>query len=119
MIKWLLLAGAIASEVTGSLSLKGALNNPILYILVAFGFIAAFAFLTAVLRRGMALGVAYGVWAASGVALTAILSAVIYGEPFTLVMGIGLALIMGGVLLVELGSQRAHAKHADTQQETV
>ena len=31
MTKWLLLAAAICSEVTGSLSLKGALNHPALY----------------------------------------------------------------------------------------
>ena len=38
MTKWLLLAGAILSEVTGSLSLKGALDRPGLYVLVAAGY---------------------------------------------------------------------------------
>lgn len=104
MTKWLLLAGVIISEVTGSLSLKGALTNPVLYVPVAVGFVAAFAFLSAVLRAGMNLGVAYGVWAACGVAITAAMSSVIYGEPFTLVMGAGIVLIIAGVLLVEVGS---------------
>jgi small multidrug resistance pump len=119
MNRWLLLAGAIASEVAGSLSLKGALDHPILYIPVAIGFVASFAFFTAVLRRGMPLGVAYGVWAASGVALTAVLSAIIYDEPFTWVMTIGIALIMGGVLFVEVGSQTAQASHVDASNEAV
>lgn len=109
MSKWLLLAGAIATEVTGSLALKGALNHPALYVVVALGFIAAFTFLTGALREGMPLGVAYGVWAACGVALTAVLSAVIYAEPFTPLMAVGVVLIMAGVLLVELGSRDARS----------
>ena len=76
---WLFLIGAIAAEVTGSLSLKGALDAPALYALVAAGYIGAFVFLSLVLRTGMALGVAYGIWGASGVALTALLSLVIFG----------------------------------------
>ena len=104
MTKWLLLLGAILSEVSASLSLKAAVDRPLFYVVVVLGFTAAFAFLTADLRRGMGLGVAYGIWAATGVALTTTLSSVIYDEPFTGVMGIGIVLIIGGVLLVELGS---------------
>lgn len=107
--RWLLLAGAITSEVTGSLALKGALDHPSLYALVALGFTSAFAFLTGSLRHGIPLGVAYGIWAAAGVALTAILSRMIYDEPFTPVMAIGLALIIGGVLLVEIGAPHTRA----------
>lgn len=107
MTKWLLLLGAIASEVTGSLSLKGALDRPALYVVVAVGFIAAFGFLSAVLRQGMPLGVAYGIWGALGVASTAVLSAVIFGEALTGVMALGMALVIVGVLVVELGSHTA------------
>ena len=68
MTKWLLLAGAILSEVTASLSLKGALDRPALYAVVLVGYAASFVALAMVLRRGMALGVAYGIWGALGVA---------------------------------------------------
>jgi small multidrug resistance pump len=105
--RWLLLLAAILCEVTGSLSLKGALEHPALYAVVALGFVSAFAFLAAVLRREMPIGVAYGVWAALGVALTSVLSSVLYDEPFTALMAAGIALIVGGVLLVEIGSQHA------------
>ena len=108
MTKWYLLLAAILSEVTGSLSLKAALDHPALYVPVVLGFVVSFLLLTAVLRRGMPVGVAYGVWAALGVVLTSILSALIYGEPFTALMAAGIALIMAGVLLVEIGSQAAH-----------
>ncbi|MCX4472379.1 SMR family transporter [Micromonospora sp. NBC_01655] len=107
MKKWLFLAGAIGSEVTGSLSLKAALDRPGWYALVGTGYVASFILLSLVLRTGMPLGVAYGVWGALGVAATAVLAAVIYGETLTIVMIIGLALIMFGVLVVELGSQHA------------
>lgn len=107
---WLLLAAAILAEVTGSLSLKGALEHPALYIVVAAGYLGAFVLLAVVLRTGMALGVAYGIWGASGVALTAVGSLIIFGEPITLLMGIGIAVIMAGVLCVELGAQAAQKK---------
>lgn len=109
-MKWLLLAGAIAMEVTASLFLKAALETPALFTFVTAGYIAAFALLGAVLRKGMSLGVAYGIWAATGVALTALLSALIFDEPLTLLMLVGIALVIGGVLCVELGSHEASTR---------
>lgn len=98
---------AILSEVTGSLSLKAALDEPTLYPIVVVGYGASFGFLAAVLRSGMGLGVAYGVWAALGVVLTAIGSAILYDEPLNALMALGIALVVAGVLLVEVGAQRA------------
>ena len=49
-------------------------------------------------------GVAYGIWSAGGVAVTAIASRLLFGEPLTRTMVAGIVLIMAGVLLVELGS---------------
>ena len=106
---WALLGCAIAAEVTATLSLKGALEAPALYAVVVLGYLGSFALLTAVLRTGMGLGVAYGVWAAAGVALTAVLSAAVYGEPLTPLMGVGIALVITGVLCVELGSRTGPA----------
>ncbi|WP_110207645.1 DMT family transporter [Nocardioides daejeonensis] len=102
---WLLLAGAIGAEVTGSLALKAALDRPALYLLVATGYLASFACLSLVLRAGMPLGVAYGIWGAAGVALTAVLSTVLYDDPLTLLMGVGIVLVIAGVLCVELGAR--------------
>ena len=39
--------------------------------------------------------------------LAAVLSAAIFGEPLTAVMGLGMVAIISGVLTVELGSQKA------------
>ena len=115
MMKWLLLAGAIVTEVAGSLSLKGALEHPLLYLVVGVGYLAAFTLLTLVLRAGIPIGVAYGIWGALGVALTALLSAVIFGEPLTPLMLGGMALVIAGVLCVEVGSQRAQKADHEPQ----
>lgn len=56
----------------------------------------------------MALGVAYGIWAAAGVALTAVLARVIFSEPLTRVMAFGIVLVAVGVLIVEIGATAAH-----------
>ena len=107
MRQWALLLGAIACEVTGSLSLKAALDRPAFYVVVAVGYVASFVLLAAVLRAGMGLGVAYGIWGALGVAATALLSWLIFDEGLTGPMVLGLGLVISGVLLVELGSHRA------------
>ena len=44
-MKWVFLAGAIALEVTGSLSLKAAVDAPGFFALVAVGYIGAFTLL--------------------------------------------------------------------------
>jgi small multidrug resistance pump len=104
MTPWLLLAGAIVCEVTATLSLKRAIDHPAMYVVVAAGYIAAFVLLTLTLKEGMGIGVAYGIWAACGVALTAVASKVLFSEQLTNVMMVGIALIIAGVLLVELGA---------------
>lgn len=109
---WVFLVAAIVLEVAGSLSLKGALEMPALYAVVAVGYLGAFACLARTLRAGLPLGAAYGIWGAAGVALTAALSARIFDEPLTPLMGLGIAVIIAGVLCVQLGSGRARATAA-------
>ena len=111
-MKCVYLGGAILSEVTAALALQAAVDAAGWYALVVSGYLVAFFLLTRVLKAGMAVGVAYGIWGASGVALTAVMAAVLFGQPLTVVMSIGLVLIVAGVLLVEIGSQRAHAARA-------
>jgi small multidrug resistance pump len=117
MSAWLLLLGAILTEVAATVSLRGALDHPVLYVVVVLGYVLSFGLLALVLRRGMPLGVAYGIWSACGVVLTALLSALLFGEVFTVLKASGIVLIAGGVVLVELGSQRAQrAQRAQREQ---
>ena len=106
-MKWPVLAAAISSEVTASLALRAAVDHPAWYVLVVAGYSLSFVLISVILRLGMPIGVAYGIWAASGVALTALAAAAIFGDPLTWVMGLGFVAIIGGVLLIELGSHPA------------
>lgn len=102
---WVFLALAILSEVSAALSLKAAMEGrKAWYAVVAVGYAVAFTALTLVLDLGMGIGVAYGIWAASGVAITAVASKYLFKEPFTKVMAAGIAMVAAGVLLVELGA---------------
>lgn len=103
MNRWWWLAAAIGCDVGATLALRAATDQPAWYPLVAVGYVASFAFLVGVLRRGMAIGVAYGIWGASGVSLTALAARFIFDEPLTWVMGVGFLAIVAGVVLVENG----------------
>lgn len=102
---WAFLAVAIGLEVTGTLALRMATTGRRAWLaVVAVGYLGAFAALTGALSAGLGLGVAYGIWAAVGVAVTAVASRVLFDEPLTPLMGMGIGLIASGVLLVELGA---------------
>ncbi|MFD0362246.1 DMT family transporter [Nocardia sp. GCM10030253] len=101
----LLLALAIASEVTATVSLKlsDGFSKLIPSIVVVIGYGAAFYFLSQALTRGMAIGVAYGIWSAVGVAAIAIIGVLFLDERLTLVQIGGIGLVILGVLALELG----------------
>ncbi|POX48440.1 QacE family quaternary ammonium compound efflux SMR transporter [Streptomyces sp. Ru71] len=103
-MSWVFLIGAVLAEVSGTLSLRMASHDRKWFAAVLAGYLAAFALLTLALDSGLPLGVAYGVWAASGVALIAVASRALFGEPLTKVMSAGIGLIVIGVLCIELGA---------------
>ncbi|MFC4628055.1 DMT family transporter [Promicromonospora alba] len=105
MKQWLVLAGAIALEVTATLALRAAIDDLWWSVLAVAGYVGAFVGLSALLRLGAPIGVVYGIWAAAGVALTAVIASAVFGEPFTLTIGFGIALVIAGVVLVETGHE--------------
>ncbi|GAA1134182.1 multidrug efflux SMR transporter [Microbacterium natoriense] len=107
---WPPLLLAIALEVTATLSLRAAegFAHPLWLILVVIGYSGSLWLLSVVLDRGMPVGVAYGIWSAIGVVLTAVLGAVLFGELLGPVQIVGVGVIVAGVLLVELGSRAGH-----------
>ncbi|WP_433284849.1 DMT family transporter [Pseudonocardia sp. CA-142604] len=111
-VPWLFLAGAILTEVaaTTALKLSEGFTRLVPSIVVVIGYITAFAMLSQALTRGMGIGVAYGVWAAVGVALVAIIGAVFLGESMTWVQVAGIALVIAGVLALELGAHHPQAQ---------
>ena len=103
---WPPLLLAIALEVTATLALRAAegFTHPLWLIPVVVGYAGSLWLLSVVLDRGMPVGVAYGIWSAIGVVLTAVLGTVLFGETLGAVQIIGVGAIVVGVLLVELGS---------------
>ena len=95
---------AIAVEVAATLGMRASQDHSAWLVLVVAGYLASFVLLTMVLRTGMPVGVAYGIWGASGTAATAVLAAALFRDPFTWPIAAGIALIIAGVLLVEFGS---------------
>ncbi|MEU0545126.1 multidrug efflux SMR transporter [Nocardia sp. NPDC005978] len=101
----LLLGLAIAFEVTATVSLKisEGFTKVVPSIVVVIGYGCAFFFLSQALKRGMAIGVAYGIWSAVGVVAIAIIGALFLNETLTLVQMGGIVLVIAGVLALELG----------------
>jgi small multidrug resistance pump len=101
-----LLAAAIGLEVGATLSLKMASAGRVgFYGIVVAGYVGAFGLFAFALRGGLPLGVAYGIWTASGVAMTAVAARFLFREPLNKVMAGGVGLIAVGVLLVEVGAR--------------
>ncbi|MET1154719.1 SMR family transporter [Arthrobacter sp.] len=102
---WVFLAVAILIEVAATLSLRGSVDGPKAWLAAAAaGYLIAFTCLSLALREGLGLGIAYGIWTACGVALTALIGKFLFDEPLTKLMAAGIVLIGTGVLLIQLGS---------------
>lgn len=110
MRSWALLLGAIGTEVAGTLALRASQDHRLWLVPVVAGYVAAFALLSRVLRAGMPVGVAYGIWGALGTAVTAVAAAALFGDPITPTIVAGIGLIIAGVLLVQLGSEAARRR---------
>lgn len=102
---YVVLAAAILCEVVGTVSLKfvEGLSKPLPLITLVLGYGFAFVALASVLKMGIPVSVAYAIWSAAGVALVAIIGATFLDESITLVQLGGIALIIGGVVALELG----------------
>jgi small multidrug resistance pump len=101
---WLALAGAILIEVVATLSLRASegFRRKKWIAPVAAGYVASFCLMWVSLSLGMPVGIAYGIWSACGVALVAVIAKFLFADPLTPLMGVGIALIIGGVLTIEL-----------------
>ena len=104
-MSWLWLLLSIVCEVAATLSLRASdgFRKRIWLIPVAIGYTIAFIFLGLALSTGMPVSIAYGLWTALGIVLVAVLARTIWKDPLTRRMLIGIALIIVGVLFVELG----------------
>jgi small multidrug resistance pump len=101
---WLTLLSAIAVEVFATLALRASdgLRKKAWIAPIVLGYLASFYLLWLTLGLGMPVGIAYGVWTACGVAIVAVVARYLFNDPLTWKMMAGIALIVAGVLTIEL-----------------
>jgi len=107
---YLFLALAIVGEVIATTFLKLTSGEKAVwwaYPIVVVGYIFAFVMLSQTLSKGVPLGIAYAIWAGVGVVLVAIISWVFFHEALTWQQLVGMALVVGGVVLLEAGGKHA------------
>ncbi len=96
---------AIIAEVMATSSLKASQTFtrllPSLAVIVGYG--AAFYFLSLSLK-GIGVGVAYALWSGIGIVLLSVVGVVVFGEKIDLPAVIGFALIVAGVIILNLYS---------------
>jgi small multidrug resistance pump len=103
-VAYLLLLAAIASEVaaTSLLPRTHGFTSVGPSLLCALGYTASILLLARVVRT-MPVGIAYAIWSAVGTAAVVAIGALVLGQPVTGWQLLGLALVVGGVLLLHLG----------------
>jgi small multidrug resistance pump len=107
-MNWLYLAIAIMSEVVATSALKAAEGFTRFWpsLLVVIGYASAFYFLSLTLRT-IPLGIAYAIWSGVGVALVSIVGWFIYHQSLSAGALVGIALIVSGVVVLNLSSTAA------------
>jgi small multidrug resistance pump len=105
---YLYLLVAIVAEViaTSALKASGSFTKPLPSALVVVGYGVAFYFLGRCLES-MKVGVVYAVWSGLGIVLVTLVAAVLYKEVPDLPAVVGMALIVAGVVVLNLLSKVA------------
>jgi small multidrug resistance pump len=105
---WLYLAAAIVAEViaTSFLRASAGFTKPLPSIVVVCGYGLAFFFLSLTLEK-VPVGVAYAVWSGVGVTLIAAIGWLFLGQKLDAAAILGMALIVAGVIVLNLFSKSA------------
>jgi small multidrug resistance pump len=103
---YLYLAVAIIAEVAATSALKASeeFKRLIPSLIVILGYAIAFYLLTLVLRT-IPVGITYAVWAGLGIVLVAVIGAIIYRQIPDIPAVIGMALIVAGVVIINVFSK--------------
>ena len=106
MKEWIFLFGAIASETLGTSMLKLSEQFTRLWpsVICVIGYILSFYLLSHTLRT-LPVGIAYGIWGAVGIVLITLIGVFAFHQKPDLPAIIGLALIIAGVLVINLFSK--------------
>lgn len=108
MKAYLFLALAIGAEVIATSALKASegFSRPAWTLVSTFGYVVAFSALAMALKN-IPLGIAYAIWSGVGIALLTLIGWIVYQERLSLAAMFGIALIIAGVLVLQLSLKRA------------
>ncbi len=106
MKNWIFLCVAIIAEVIATSALKSSegFSKPIASVIVVLGFIIAFYCLSLTLKT-IPVGIAYAIWSGVGIVLVTTIAWIVFDQKLDVWGIIGIALIMSGVLVLNLLSK--------------
>ena len=109
MNKWVALGIAIVSETVATSAMKSSdgFTRLIPSAIVVVGYAIAFYFLSMTLKS-IPVGVAYAIWSGVGIVLIALVSWIVFGQKLDAPAVIGMALIISGVVVMNVFSNAAH-----------
>lgn len=103
MLAWIYLSAAIASEIVGTVFLRGTdgFTKPLPSFLVVVTY-AASLWLTALALRQLEISLAYAVWSGIGTAAVAVIGMAALGESVNTLKLASIVLVIGGVVGLNL-----------------
>lgn len=108
MPAYMILILAVAAETIGTTALQASQQFTRLWpsVLVVLAYAVSFYLLSMTLKI-MPVGVVYALWSGLGIVLIAIIGFLVFGQKLDLPAILGIAMILGGILVIQLFSQTA------------
>jgi small multidrug resistance pump len=105
MLYWLALAGAIALEIAGTVSMKlsHGFSRPVPSVMLFVFYALSFALMTVAVKK-IDMSVSYAIWSGVGTATIALIGVGAFGERLTPVQVASLVAIIGGVIGLRAGA---------------
>jgi small multidrug resistance pump len=105
MVYWLALAGAIALEIAGTVSMKlsHGFTRPLPSILLFVFYALSFTLMTIAVKR-IDISVSYAIWSGVGTAMIALIGVGWFREPLSSIQIVSLVAIAAGVIGLRAGA---------------
>jgi len=109
MNKWVALGIAIVAETIGTSAMKSSegFSKLLPSVIVVIGYGVAFYFLSMTLKA-IPVGIAYAIWSGVGIILISLVGWIMFGQKLDAPALIGIALIIAGVIVMNVFSKSAH-----------
>jgi Membrane transporters of cations and cationic drugs len=105
-MNWLYLFLAIVAEVIATLALRGAegFTKLVPSLIAIVGYAVAF-YLLSLTMKTIPVGISYAIWSGVGIVLVSVLALWIFNQTLDKPAVLGMAMILGGVLIINLFSK--------------